>query len=48
MFIIDVRTQAMYQMMDRDFVGLIVSCFNNDTTVGCFGLIRNVQPPIDK
>lgn len=26
----DVRTQAMYQMMDQGFVGLIFSCFIED------------------
>jgi len=25
---LDVQTQAMYQMMDETFVGLIFSCFN--------------------
>uniref|UniRef100_A0A8C9QXL6 BRCA1/BRCA2-containing complex subunit 3 n=1 Tax=Scleropages formosus TaxID=113540 RepID=A0A8C9QXL6_SCLFO len=28
--IVDVRTQAMYQMMDQGFVGLIFSCFIED------------------
>ncbi|XP_028407772.1 lys-63-specific deubiquitinase BRCC36-like [Dendronephthya gigantea] len=28
---VDVQTQAMYQMMDPGFVGLIFSCFNDDT-----------------
>ncbi|NWU29876.1 BRCC3 deubiquitinase, partial [Dyaphorophyia castanea] len=27
---VDVRTQAMYQMMDQGFVGLIFSCFTED------------------
>jgi BRCA1/BRCA2-containing complex subunit 3 len=27
---VDVRTQGLYQMMDSGFVGLIISCFNND------------------
>uniref|UniRef100_H0XY57 Lys-63-specific deubiquitinase n=1 Tax=Otolemur garnettii TaxID=30611 RepID=H0XY57_OTOGA len=27
---VDIRTQAMYQMMDRGFVGLIFSCFVGD------------------
>ncbi|KAG0487519.1 hypothetical protein HPP92_009614 [Vanilla planifolia] len=27
---VDVRTQAMYQMLDRGFIGLIFSCFNED------------------
>ncbi|XP_034969198.1 lys-63-specific deubiquitinase BRCC36 [Zootoca vivipara] len=27
---VDLCTQAMYQMMDQDFVGLIFSCFNDD------------------
>jgi len=27
---VDVRTQFMYQMMDKDFVGIIVSCFSHD------------------
>ena len=31
LFIItDLRTQAMYQCMDKGFVGLIFSCFNTD------------------
>ena len=30
-FNLDVQTQAMYQMMDPGFVGLIFSCFNDDT-----------------
>lgn len=29
---VDVRTQAMYQMLDRCFVGLIFSCFIEDKT----------------
>ncbi|XP_061733134.1 lys-63-specific deubiquitinase [Nerophis ophidion] len=29
---VDVRTQAMYQMLDRGFVGLIFSCFVEDKT----------------
>lgn len=29
---VDIRTQSMYQMMDRDFVGLIVSCFSEDSS----------------
>ncbi|CAB4004184.1 lys-63-specific deubiquitinase BRCC36 [Paramuricea clavata] len=28
---VDVQTQAMYQIMDPGFVGLIFSCFNDDT-----------------
>ncbi|PKU84198.1 uncharacterized protein F37A4.5-like [Dendrobium catenatum] len=27
---VDVRTQAMYQMLDRGFIGLIFSCFSED------------------
>lgn len=27
----DVRTQAMYQLLDSGFVGLIFSCFNEDS-----------------
>ncbi|XP_067113592.1 lys-63-specific deubiquitinase isoform X2 [Osmerus mordax] len=30
MRVVDVRTQAMYQMMDQGFVGLIFSCFIED------------------
>ena len=30
-FTLDVQTQAMYQMMDEGFVGLIFSCFNEDS-----------------
>lgn len=26
----DVRTQAMYQLLDSGFIGLIFSCFNED------------------
>ena len=29
---VDVRTQAMYQLMDNDFVGIIISCFSNDSS----------------
>ena len=29
---VDVRTQAMYQMMDEGFIGLIFSVFNEDKT----------------
>ncbi|XP_033121081.1 lys-63-specific deubiquitinase BRCC36-like isoform X2 [Anneissia japonica] len=29
---VDVQTQAMYQMMDEGFVGLIFSCFHDDKT----------------
>lgn len=28
--LVDVRTQAMYQMMDEGFIGLIFSVFNED------------------
>jgi BRCA1/BRCA2-containing complex subunit 3 len=28
--VLDVRTQAMYQMMDEGFIGLIFSVFNQD------------------
>lgn len=27
---LDVRTQAMYQLLDTGFIGLIFSCFNED------------------
>lgn len=42
----DVRTQAMYQMMDQGFVGLIFSCFIEDknTKVGNLQIERN---PLD-
>lgn len=35
----DVRTQADYQMMDPNFVGLIFSCFNEADKVRktCYG-----------
>ena len=39
--IADVRTQADYQLMDPNFVGLIFSCFNEAEKVACaifFGL----------
>lgn len=29
---VDVRTQAMYQLMDADFIGIIISCFSNDSS----------------
>lgn len=29
---VDIRTQAMYQMLDPGFVGLIFSCFSEDST----------------
>ncbi|XP_017644205.2 uncharacterized protein LOC108484819 [Gossypium arboreum] len=28
---VDVRTQAMYQLLDSGFIGLIFSCFSEDT-----------------
>ncbi|XP_073255270.1 lys-63-specific deubiquitinase BRCC36-like [Porites lutea] len=31
---VDLRTQAMYQVMDARFVGLIFSCFNTDPNLG--------------
>lgn len=30
MIFLDVRTQAMYQLLDSGFIGLIFSCFNED------------------
>lgn len=50
---VDVRTQAMYQLMDKDFVGLIISCFNENTShlgqmqVTCFQSIdvSSTHPP---
>eukprot|EP00112_Aurelia_sp_Birch-Aquarium-sp1_P004830 Seg1546.20 transcript_id=Seg1546.20/GoldUCD/mRNA.D3Y31 product="Lys-63-specific deubiquitinase BRCC36-like" protein_id=Seg1546.20/GoldUCD/D3Y31 len=36
---VDVRTQSMYQMMDQDFVGIIISCFNEDPS----SLVGDVQ-----
>lgn len=36
---VDVRTQLMYQLMDQDFVGVIISCFNDDPSTS----IGNVQ-----
>lgn len=41
---LDVRTQAMYQLLDTGFIGLIFSCFNEDVhkvSVASFG-IKNV------
>lgn len=40
---VDVRTQAMYQMMDQGFVGLIFSCFIEDknTKVGNLKMATN-------
>jgi len=29
---VDVKTQAMYQLMDENFIGIIISCFNDDAT----------------
>lgn len=31
----DVRTQAMYQLLDAGFIGLIFSCFNEDVHKVC-------------
>ncbi|CAN1278664.1 Lys-63-specific deubiquitinase BRCC36 [Linum perenne] len=31
---VDVRTQAMYQLLDPGFIGLIFSCFSEDTNKG--------------
>jgi len=29
-YFVDVRTQAMYQLLDSGFIGLIFSCYNED------------------
>ncbi|XP_034983068.2 lys-63-specific deubiquitinase BRCC36-like [Zootoca vivipara] len=46
---IDLCTQAMYQMLDRDFVGLIFSCFSDDksTKTGqvVFTCFQSLQAP---
>ncbi|XP_033019193.1 lys-63-specific deubiquitinase BRCC36-like [Lacerta agilis] len=46
---IDLCTQAMYQMLDRDFVGLIFSCFDDDksTKTGrvVFTCFQSLQAP---
>jgi len=47
---VDVRTQASYQLMDKDFLGLIVSCYNdcNGTSqvqVTCFQSVENPSNP---
>ncbi|KAL5004643.1 hypothetical protein ScPMuIL_018099 [Solemya velum] len=52
---VDVRTQAMYQMMDEGFIGLIFSAFNEDKTtkqnrlqVTCFQSVNqnpDIHPP---
>ncbi|XP_046852231.1 lys-63-specific deubiquitinase BRCC36-like [Xenia sp. Carnegie-2017] len=36
---VDVQTQAMYQMMDPGFVGLIFSCFNDDSATSTGQLV---------
>lgn len=40
----DVRTQAMYQLLDSGFIGLIFSCFSEDAQKVCFECIsfRNI------
>jgi hypothetical protein len=32
LFVLDILTQWNYQMLDKGFIGLIFSCFNNDTS----------------
>lgn len=41
----DVRTQAMYQMMDQGFVGLIFSCFIEDKNTKVGNLKMAINPP---
>ncbi|XP_054445925.1 lys-63-specific deubiquitinase BRCC36-like [Pteronotus mesoamericanus] len=45
---VDVRTQAMYQMMDQGFVGLIFSCFIEDKNTKTGGVLytcfQSIQP----
>lgn len=41
----DVRTQAMYQMMDQGFVGLIFSCFIEDKNTKVGNLKMATNPP---
>lgn len=41
----DVRTQAMYQMMDQGFVGLIFSCFIEDKNTKVSNFKMAVNPP---
>ncbi|NXA20124.1 BRCC3 deubiquitinase, partial [Ibidorhyncha struthersii] len=47
---VDVRTQAMYQMMDQGFVGLIFSCFIEDknTKVGNLKITINLPSTHEK
>ncbi|NXC59429.1 BRCC3 deubiquitinase, partial [Aleadryas rufinucha] len=42
---VDVRTQAMYQMMDQGFVGLIFSCFIEDKNTKVGILKMATSPP---
>ncbi|NXW75301.1 BRCC3 deubiquitinase, partial [Hirundo rustica] len=42
---VDVRTQAMYQMMDQGFVGLIFSCFIEDKNTKVGNLKMAANPP---
>ncbi|NWW29027.1 BRCC3 deubiquitinase, partial [Falcunculus frontatus] len=42
---VDVRTQAMYQMMDQGFVGLIFSCFIEDKNTKVGNLKTATTPP---
>ncbi|NWH62200.1 BRCC3 deubiquitinase, partial [Geococcyx californianus] len=42
---VDVRTQAMYQMMDQGFVGLIFSCFIEDKNTKVGNLKTVTNPP---
>lgn len=44
---VDVRTQSIYQMMDQDFFGVIISCFSEDSSssvgdvqVTCFQAVK--------
>lgn len=51
----DVRTQAMYQLLDSGFIGLIFSCFSEDANkVGiCYQwiwklkLFKNTSSPLE-
>lgn len=44
----DVRTQAMYQMMDQGFVGLIFSCFIEDKNTKASVMDDNLQTSMEE
>lgn len=42
-YYVDVRTQAMYQLLDSGFIGLIFSCYSEDANKVCLEQMISVR-----